>query len=190
MKRVLIVGLGFCLFFHLLSYDKSFAAPSVSTDGAAKLSGQTTIFPSKVYLEETASGTSLQFELLFAVKKACKPFVVLFKYLDRNGKTLLYRRLVNHHIADMERFIAVFNKENKLRLGDSNLKEGDFCAITHPYGEHNWSGTMPASIECTVYLKAEDSGGVEAVIWNVAVLKYNPKTVLQLPFKGTLKRAV
>ncbi len=154
----------------------------IQTSQAAELSGKTKIFPEKLWLEETASGTSLQFELCFSVKKACSPVIVLFKYLDKNGKTLLYRRLVNHHVADIERFIAVFDSKNKLRLGDSKLKAGDFCCITHPYGEYHWENEKPASVECTAYLRAE--GSVEAVVWKVPVSQYNPETKLKLPFKG------
>lgn len=158
--------------------------PKTTLAAKTTLAGKTTIFPTTVYLEETATGTSLQFELCFAVNKPCSPFIVLFKYMDKDGKTLLYRRLVNHSIADIERFTAVFNKVNKLRLGDSTLKTGDFCIITHPYGEYNWSKMDIASVECTAYLKGEETGRVEAVTWNVTVETYEPAEELELPFKG------
>lgn len=149
-----------------------------------QLSTKKVIFPSTVYLEKTASGTSLQFDLGFSVNEPCSLIIVLYKYRDQNGKTLLYRRLVNHHIADIERFTAVFDKDNKLRLGDSKLNGGDFCLITHPYGEFNWAGKNLASVECTTYLKGEASGVVDEVVWTLPVETYRPLTKLRLPFKG------
>ena len=149
----------------------------------SSLAGDTFSFPQSIILEKTATGTSLQFELLFKVNKACKPFVILFNYKDERGTSLLCRRLVNHSIEDIERFIAVFDRQNTLRLGSCQLQKGDLAIITHPYGEYNWRHNRLAQIECTAYLKGAD-GTVEPVLWNIEVTQYTPHIELAIPFKG------
>ncbi|MFC1705333.1 M23 family metallopeptidase [Planctomycetota bacterium] len=155
---------------------------AVADDG---LVGKTTVMPGTVYLERTARGTSLTFELGFSVLKPCRPVVVTFKYLDADGEPLLYRRLVRHQLDALASFVSVFDRQNKVRLHSTQLSPGDFCFVSHPYSETPWADKVPASVECVAYLvgTAGKTGGTAR--WNVKVNEYKPRTTFRLPVQGT-----
>ncbi len=141
-------------------------------------------FPKTVYLEEIPSGTVLNFEFCFKVNSPCKLFLITYKYLDKKNEPLLYRRLVAHHMADIDRFITIFDEANKVRTCSSDLKKGDFCCITHPYSENAPSHDKLAFIECTAYFRSPTPPGIGTCTLKVPVKKFKCETKLVLPFSG------
>jgi len=138
--------------------------------------------PRKVYLETSAQGEVINFEVAFEVAAQCRPLVALFRYLDAEGELMLARRLVNHTYNDIERYLTILDAQGNALPLTSVLEPGQVVTLTHPYSELDWPGQAPASVEVDLYLAS--AAGVESFSWQVPVLTHRQRARLRLPFAG------
>ena len=142
-------------------------------------------FPSTVYLEKVPNGTALNFEFCFKVQEDCSLFLVTFKYLDKDGEAIRYRRLVTHHLPDLARFVSVFDAKNQISHCTSTFSKGDFCAITHPYAEQTWPSVKPVFVECTAFIKLKSNNSMQTKSLKVPIKGHEDTPKISLPFKGS-----
>lgn len=142
---------------------------------------RTFAFPKEIYLESLGAVNQLNFDLGFVAESTGEIMLVMFRYFDADGRLLLQRRLVKHHIDNVARFMSVFDRENKVRCYDNHFLTGECVFVTHPYPEISADYDIHA-VKCTAY--ASLSGKVSEVEWEVRVKRVDYDLDIQPPFKG------